>query len=104
MRAFYDAGGLIAMGTDAGTPFNHHGDNAQELGLMVDVGINPRDALTMATGNGAALMRLADRGRIASDMRADLLLVDGNPTQDIANVADRANHRLVMRDGATVGA
>ncbi len=102
IKAYYDAGGLLAMGTDAGTPFNRHGHNAREVGYMVDVGINPTDALTISTGNAAALMRLADRGRIAADMQADLLLVAGNPTQNIANVADRANHKLVMKNGLTV--
>ncbi len=102
IKAYYDAGGLLAMGTDAGTPFNHHGENAQEVGYMVDIGINPTDALTIATGNGAALMRLADRGRIAPNMQADLLLVSGNPTQDISNVADCRHHRLVVKNGNTI--
>ena len=100
IKAYYDAGGRLAMGTDAGTPFNKHGENAQEIRYMVDIGINPADALTIATSNGAALMRLADRGRIAPKMQADLLLVAGNPTQDVNNVADRRNHRLVMKNGA----
>ncbi len=102
IKAYYDAGGLLAMGTDAGTPFNHHGENAQEIGYMVDIGITPTDALTISTGNGAKLMRLSDRGRIARDMQADLLLVPGNPTQDISNVADHRNHRLIIKNGATI--
>ncbi len=36
-------------------------------------------------------------------MAVDLLLVAGNPTQDINNVADLANHRLVMKDGTALG-
>ncbi|MFQ5971959.1 MAG: amidohydrolase family protein [Alphaproteobacteria bacterium] len=102
IKAFYEAGGLLAMGTDAGTPFNRHGENKRELARMVDVGINPRDALTISTGNAADLMGLEDRGRIAEGKRADFLIVDGNPTQDIANVADSTNHRLVVKDGDAV--
>ena len=102
IKAYYDAGGRLAMGTDAGTPFNRHGENAQEIRYMVEIGINPADALTIATSNGASLMRLADRGRIAADMQADLLLVSGNPTQDINNVADPQNHRLIMKNGETI--
>ncbi|MCP5150261.1 MAG: amidohydrolase family protein [Ectothiorhodospiraceae bacterium] len=99
VRAFYRAGGRIAMGTDAGTPFNRHGENAQELRYMVDVGISPLDAITMSTANGADLMRLADTGRVREGAVADLLLVDGDPLEDISRVADPAHHRLVMRRG-----
>ena len=45
IKMFYQAGGRIAMGTDAGTPFNRHGENAQELRHMVDVEISPMDAI-----------------------------------------------------------
>src|SRR3546814_14585585 len=43
-RRFYEAGGKIAMGTDAGTPFNLHGENARELHYMVECGMKPLDA------------------------------------------------------------
>ncbi len=99
VRHFHEAGGKIAMGTDAGTPFNHHGDNARELAYMVEAGIGAADALTAATSNAAALNRLDDRGRIADGLVADLLLVSGNPIDDIARVADRTHHRAVYRNG-----
>ena len=99
---FYKAGGRLAMGTDAGTPFNYHGENVGELAFMVEYGINPADALIAATSNAADLIRLDDRGRIKDGHAADLLIVDGNPMQDIANVAERKNHRLVVKDGRAV--
>jgi imidazolonepropionase-like amidohydrolase len=99
VRRFYQAGGLIAMGTDAGTPFNLHGANALELGYMVDIGISPSDAMIISTRNAADLMSLADQGVIVAGMKADLLVVDGNPVEDISQVADVANHRLVMKSG-----
>ncbi len=99
ITAFYKAGGRIAMGTDAGTPFNSHGDNAVELACMVDVGMTPTDALIAATANAADLCKLGDRGRIHDNAVADLLLVDGNPAENIAAAADRANHRAVIKDG-----
>ncbi len=102
IKMFYDAGGKLAMGTDAGTPFNHHGANAIELEYMVDIGIAPADALTAATGNAADLSRLEDRGRIADGKAADFLLVAGNPVQDIASAADKANHQAVVKNGAVV--
>ena len=101
---FYEAGGRIAMGTDAGTPFNRHGENAQELALMVAIGIAPADALRFATSAAADLMGLDGAGRIAPGAAADLLLIAGNPAEDIAMAADRANHRLVVKRGSAVGA
>ena len=102
IKMFYEAGGKIAMGTDAGTPFNFHGENAFELGYMVDVGISPRDAIAAATANAADLNRLPDRGRIRDGAAADILIVNGNPLDDIEAVADRANHRAVYKDGELV--
>ena len=100
IKTFYEAGGRIAMGTDAGTPFNHHGENAQELRYMVDVGISPTDAITFSTANAADLMRLEKTGRIQEGAVADLLVVQGNPLEDIDVVADSAGHRLVVKRGA----
>lgn len=101
---FYRAGGRLAMGTDAGTPFNFHGENVQELRLMTDLGVSPLDALRSATANAADLIGLADRGRVAQSFWADLLLVRGNPAEDIRAVSDRANHRLVLKAGIDVHA
>ncbi len=102
VRMFHRAGGRIAMGTDAGTPFNHHGGNAHELALMVEAGLSPRDAIIAATRHGAELMGLDDRGRLAAGRIADMLLADGNPLQDIAMVANPAHHRSVIKNGASV--
>ncbi len=105
IRMFYQAGGRIAMGTDAGTPYNRHGVNALELQYMVDeAGISPTDSLIFATRNGADLMGLADRGTIAEGKAADLLVVDGNPVEDIAMAALAANHRMVVKNGVVAKA
>jgi imidazolonepropionase-like amidohydrolase len=102
VKAYYDAGGRIAMGADTGTPFNPHGQNAQELRYMVDAGMSPLAALTAATVHGAALLQLTTRGRIKKGFVADLLLVDGDPTRDIERAADRAHHRGVFKSGMGV--
>ena len=102
LLAHYQAGGRIAMGTDAGTPFNLHGDNARELAYMVDYGMSAKDALTAACGNGADLMGLDEQGVIAEGAVADLLIVAGNPADDIAMAADCQNHRAVYKDGNPV--
>lgn len=104
VRMFHEAGGRIAMGTDAGTPFNLHGCNSDELRFMVEVGLSNLDALRAATRNGAELMGLEDRGRIAEGAVADLLVVDGDPAKDIASAADRSNHRRVVKEGMVVHA
>jgi imidazolonepropionase-like amidohydrolase len=96
---YYKAGGKIAMGTDAGTPFNRHGENARELAYMVEVGMAPVDSIKAATQTAATMLDLTDRGRVAKGLRADLLIVNGDPTRDIAMVADKANHRAVIKDG-----
>jgi len=98
-RRYVKAGGKVAMGTDAGSQQNFHGENAQELRLMVEDGLAPLEALRAATAHAADLLRLSDAGRIREGYRADLLITDGNPADDISRVADPANHRLVLKHG-----
>ena len=102
LRRFHEASGRIAMGTDCGAPGSHHGDNAQELALLVAAGLSPLDALRAGTRNGADLMDLPAAGRIADGAAADFLIVEGNPVDDIAMVAERANHRRVVKSGRPV--
>ena len=77
-----DAGVPIAMGTDAGTPFNFFGDIPQELELMVDHGLTPEHALEAATVNAADLLGLDDVGRVEEGYRADLVVLPGDPLED----------------------
>ena len=102
VRMFRETGGRIALGTDAGTPFNLHGRNAEELRFMVEVGLTALEALQAGTSSAADLMGLDDRGRIVEGAAADLLLVDGDPSRDIAAAADRARHRMVVKNGEEV--
>lgn len=102
IKMFYAAGGKIAMGTDAGTPFNLHGNNAQELRYMVEYGISPMDAIVFSTSNAADLMQLSDQGRVKDGARANLLAVGGNPLENIECVSERANHKFVMCGGTIV--
>ena len=98
---FYKAGGKLVMGTDAGTPFNRHGENALELAYMTEVGVAPKDAIVAATENAADLFGLDDRGRLVEGSAADLLAVKGDPVADIAMAAEKANHLLVVKNGVT---
>ncbi|PHQ72263.1 MAG: aryldialkylphosphatase [Sneathiella sp.] len=101
-KMFYAAGGKIAMGTDAGTPFNMHGENAMEMAFMVDCGMTPIDALTSSTSVAHSLMELENRGQIKTDFKADMLIVEGDPTVDILMAASTENHRLVVKNGRKV--
>jgi len=99
IKMFYDAGGKIAMGTDAGTPFNVHGQNSQELKFMVELGVSNNDALMFSTASAADLMGLTDRGLIEEGFFADFLIVAGNPVEDISAVSNHENHRGVIKNG-----
>jgi imidazolonepropionase-like amidohydrolase len=102
LRMFHAAGGKVAMGTDAGTQYNMHGDSAFELALMVEAGLPGGDVLHSATTAAADLLGLQDRGRIAEGLVADLLVVSGDPLVDIRAAAVAANHRLVVKGGEVV--
>ncbi len=79
----YKAGVPIVAGTDAIPGFTLH----RELELYVQAGLTPAQALQVATWNGAKYAQvLDDRGSIAPGKRADLLLVDGDPTTSISDI------------------
>ena len=89
VTTLYRAGVPILAGTDAntapGVPARiSHGDSLHhELQLLVDAGLTAVDALRAATALPARYFGLADRGAIEPGRRADLVLVDGDPLQDI---------------------
>jgi len=88
------AGVKIACGTDA--PAIPHGENAKELWAMVDRGMTPMQAIRAATVMGAELVGVADRGRLAPGLLADVVGVPGDPSRDITLTQDV---RFVMKDG-----
>lgn len=106
VKALFDAGVPIALGTDAGMPGTPHGSSTlHELELLVKAGLTPAQALVAGTQTSARIMRLdGDRGTIAPGKRADLLLVNGTPWADIADIHKIAgvyvDGRLVSGDGA----
>ena len=89
----YKAGVPILAGTDGFAGFTLQ----RELELYVKAGMTPAQALQVATWTGAKYARvLEDRGSIAVGKRADLVLVDGDPTTDIADIRKIA---LVIKNG-----
>ena len=84
-RLAMEAGVPIAMGTDAATSFNYHGENADELALMVEAGMTPRQAITAATSTAArALGRDHELGTLQPGLLADLIVIRGNPVVDVS--------------------
>jgi hypothetical protein len=74
----------ILAGTDLGNPGTTAGASLHgELEYLVEAGLTPVQALAAATSAAADSFHLTDRGRIAPGLRADLLLVDGDPATDI---------------------
>lgn len=95
-----EAGGLVLAGTDAPNPGTAHGLSMhREVELLVDAGLSPTEALAAATAHPAQAFGLDDRGRIAPGLRADLLLVEGDPT---ARITDTRNLVAVWRNGAAL--
>ena len=103
VRLALAAGIPIAMGTDAGVPFVKHGDNAIELPLMVNVGLSPMQAIVASTSNAARALGLeSEIGTIEVGKRADLLILDGDPLQDIEIVTQKECIRMVVLDGNVI--
>ena len=105
VRALRDAGVDILVGTDVSFPVPTLGGMAHgasvhhELQLLVGAGLTPVEALRAATSTPARRFGLTDRGRILEGLRADLLLVDGDPTRRISATLDI---RQVWRRGTAL--
>lgn len=89
-----DAGVLIVTGTDS--VIGPIATIADELESLLTIGLSPAEALCAATVNGAALLQLDDRGRVAAGLRADLMIVPGRPDRDITVTRTPS---LVLRAG-----
>jgi imidazolonepropionase-like amidohydrolase len=93
------AGVRHACGTDAGTPFNVHGNTPIEIVRMVEWGLTELKALQAATSNAAELLRVPEIGTVEEGKAADLVLYDGDPAEEIDLILKPA---LVMKAGEVV--
>jgi imidazolonepropionase-like amidohydrolase len=94
----------ILIGGDYGFPFNPNGTNARDLQHFVaHYGYTPAEALHAATMLGGELMDLPV-GQIKAGYFADLLLVDGDPTADVAIMMDRSKLKMIMKGGVVIKA
>ena len=95
------AGVKIAMGTDAGA--YAHGEHAKELALMVEGGMTPMQAIVASTRTAAACLEMEQEvGTLEAGRLADLLVVDGDPLQEITVLQDRERLHHVMKGGEPV--
>ena len=98
-RRAAEAGVKIAVGTDA-IDDEMHGKNARELEFMVRYGFTPMQAIVAATKISAEACRVDNRvGTLEPGKLADLLVVDGNPLDDISILQDQSRLMLVMKEG-----
>jgi imidazolonepropionase-like amidohydrolase len=103
IRLAREAGVKIAMGTDAGTPFNMHGENTMELKLLVDQGFSHEEAIQAGTRIAAEVLGMEDElGTIEEGKQADLIVVDGNPLEDITLLLQAEAIPLIMQGGNLV--
>jgi len=91
-RALHEAGARILLGTDTPNPFVVPGFSIhEELRLLVDAGLTPYEALRAGTAAAAEFLHGSDEfGSVREGLRADLVLAEANPLDDVANAARRA--------------
>lgn len=102
VRASVEAGVKVALGTDAGL-VPDHGDNLQEMGLLVQYGgMTDLEAITAGTKTSAELCDLGDvLGTLEAGKIADVVVCKGDPSKDVKLLGDHDNILLVMKEGVT---
>jgi imidazolonepropionase-like amidohydrolase len=97
------AGVTLAMGTDTGVPMTRHGNNLDELIHMVEMGLSPMEAIQVATLSSARLLQMDHMiGSVEAGKHADLVVIDGDPLEDISILRERDRIEWVILDGEAV--
>ena len=103
IRKAHEMGVPIAMGTDAATPYNFHGENAMELFYMSDAGLSAMECIVASTKTAAKALGWEKKlGTLEAGKLADLIVVKKNPLDDLKTLADRTNIEYVMQGGKFV--
>jgi imidazolonepropionase-like amidohydrolase len=102
LREFERKGGLIGCGDDAGFIYQLYGFGMiREMELHAEAGFHPLKIIEHCTGNGATILGQERRlGRVRAGWLADLIVVDGNPLEDLKVLY--AGGTTALRDGQTV--
>lgn len=99
-RRAVDAGVSFAMGSDAGMPLTDNGTNAFELYAMVEAGLTPMQAIMASTSYAAKSLGLEEEiGTIEKNKLADIVIVKGDPLEDISLLQNPMNIRYVIQRG-----
>jgi imidazolonepropionase-like amidohydrolase len=102
-KMYLDKGIKISFGSDCGVPFLKQGDNALELVMFVELGMSPMAAIVAATKTAAEAIGYGDKvGTIEEGKFADIIMVDGNPLDDISILSEVEKIKMVMKDGNVV--
>ncbi|MDZ4798475.1 MAG: amidohydrolase family protein [Bryobacteraceae bacterium] len=101
MREMHKRGIRVLPGGDYGFAWTPHGTYAKDLEYFVHrIGFTPMEAILSATKLGGQIMEMPDSlGQVRPGFLADLLLVDGNPLDDVRILQDRAKLLAIMKDG-----
>ena len=101
MKDLKRRGVRILIGGDYGFAWNPVGTDARDIAHFVDLlGFTPMDAIIAATKFGGEIMGMGDRlGQVKAGYLADLLLVDGDPLEDVTILQDRSRIQGVMKNG-----
>ena len=101
MKALHKRGVRVLIGGDYGFAWNPIGTDARDIGHFVDMlGFSPMDAILAATRLGGEIMGMGERlGQVRPGYLADLLLVDGDPLEDVAILQQRDRFTAIMKDG-----
>ena len=101
MKKMHRRGIRICIGGDYGFAWTPQGTNARDIQTFVEMlGFSPMEAIQAATKRGGEIMGMANElGMIREGYLADLLLVDGDPLENVAILQDRNRIRAIMKDG-----
>ncbi len=102
-KMYLNKGVKVSFGSDAGVSYLRQGDNAKELETFVELGMSNMDAIVAATKTSAEDIGIDNiTGTIENGKMADIILIDGDPLQDIGVLGKEDKIKMVMKEGEIV--